>query len=369
MLVGNRNPKMTKSDHVKNPPITPEMDPQQESAPLNAPLAATARDVAQAARVSRIMVSRAFNPDASIRPEKRRHILDVAAALGYHPDMAARAMVTRRSKLVAVVVSSLANSWEAQEIDALIGALQQDGLSVMVFRVAQKSIDSLDFAHVKAYRPAAVIAYMDDLRPHLLRRAFGNSPALYPVYGAHPPIDAGEPLVDRLHIAQHEGIADAVRLLAAGGRKRLLYVDGEGAASDQDRLLALTEAMAGYDMQLVGSIDGRFDYAATRSALNAFWRDHEAPDAIFAANDTSAFGVLDALRHDLGVSVPQTCAVIGFDNIRESGWQSFNLTTVGVDLYERVRAIRHIIRRRAAHPQAPTMVETITARLVVRGTA
>jgi len=331
--------------------------------------AATAQDVAQAARVSRIMVSRAFNPDASVRPEKRRHILDVAAALGYHPDMAARAMVTRRSKLVAVVVSSLANSWEAQEVDALIGVLQQDGLSVMVFRVAHKSIATLDFAHVKAYRPAAVIAYMDDLRPHLLRRAFGNSSALYPVYGAHPPEDAGETLVDRLHIAQHEGIADAVRLLAQSGRTRLLYIQGEGAASDQDRLLALREAMAEHGIRFIGSIDGRFDYAATRQALCAFWREGEKPDAIFAANDTSAFGVLDALRHDLGVAVPADCAVIGFDNIRESGWQSFNLTTVGVDLNERVRAIRRMIRQRTTDPEAAPMVETITARLVVRGTA
>ena len=79
--------------------------------------------------------------------------------------------------------------------------------------------------------------------------------------------------------------------------------------------------------------------------------------------------MLDALRHDLGVAVPEDCAVIGFDNIRESGWQSFNLTTVGVDLDERVRAIRRMIRQRTTDPEAAPMVETITARLVVRGTA
>ena len=70
-----------------------------------------------------------------------------------------------------------------------------------------------------------------------------------------------------------------------------------------------------------------------------------------------------------GVAVPEDCAVIGFDNIRESGWQSFNLTTVGVDLNERVRAIRRMIRQRTTDPEAAPMVETITARLVVRGTA
>jgi DNA-binding LacI/PurR family transcriptional regulator len=331
--------------------------------------AATAEDVARAAKVSRIMVSRAFNPDASVLMEKRRHILAVAATLGYHPDMAARAMVTRRSKLVAVVVSTLANPWEAQEVDALIGALQEDGLSVMVFRIAHNSGERLDFAHVKAYRPAAIIAYMDELPPHFLRRTFGNSPALYPVYGQEPPQDAGEAMVDRLHIAQHDGIAEAVRLLAQSGRRRLLYVQGEGSASDQDRLVALENAMERHGMALVGSIDGRFNYDRARAALVASWQHYDRPDAIFAANDTSAFGALDALRFDLGVTVPSECAVIGFDNIREAAWQAYDLTTIGVDLGERIEAIRRMVRERAANPQAAPMMETIHARLIRRGTA
>jgi len=329
----------------------------------------TALDVARAARVSRIMVSRAFNPEASVRADKRQHILDVAAGLGYHPDMAARAMVTRRSNLVAVVVSTLANPWEAQEIDALTAVLQEDGLAVLVFRMEHKSRFQFNFAHIRAYRPAAVIAYMDDLKPQQLRRAFGNSPAIYPVYGIHPPHEHDEHMVDRLHVEQHEGIANAVRLLAGTGRKRLLYVRGEGAASDIDRMMALEEALAEYRIDFEGAIEGNFDYATTRAAVNNYWRRERQPDAIFAANDTSAFGAIDALRFDLGVSVPQQCAVIGFDNIREAAWQAYNLTTIGVDLQERVQALRRIVAARAADSQARSMVETIRARLVVRGTA
>ncbi|MBI4045796.1 MAG: substrate-binding domain-containing protein [Devosia nanyangense] len=329
----------------------------------------TALDVAKAAKVSRIMVSRAFNPEASVRPDKRQHILDVAASLGYHPDMAARAMVTRRSNLVAVVVSTLANPWEAQEIDALTAVLQEDGLAVMVFRMEHKSRLQFNFAHIRAYRPAAVIAYMDDLKPHQLRRAFGNSPAIYPVYGAHAPTDHDEHMVDRLHVEQHEGIANAVRLLAGTGRKRLLYVRGEGAASDLDRVDALEEALAEHSIVFEAAIDGNFDYATTRAAVINYWRREGQPDAIFAANDTSAFGAIDALRYDLGVSVPQQCAVVGFDNIREAAWQAYNLTTIGVDLRERVQALRRMVAARVSEPRARSMVETIRARLVVRGTA
>ena len=95
----------------------------------------TAEAVAAAAGVSRIMVSRAFNPAASIKADKRSHILEVADRLGYHPDMSARAMVTGRSSLVAILVPSLARTWEALEVDALVTALQREGMAALVFRL------------------------------------------------------------------------------------------------------------------------------------------------------------------------------------------------------------------------------------------
>ena len=72
--------------------------------------------VARTANVSRVAVSRAFNPHASIKPEKRDLILKVAQELNYTPDMAARSMVTGRSHLVGIIVPDISGPWESQEL-------------------------------------------------------------------------------------------------------------------------------------------------------------------------------------------------------------------------------------------------------------
>ena len=78
--------------------------------------------------------------------------------------------------------------------------------------------------------------------------------------------------------------------------------------------------------------------------------------------------MLDALRHELGLRVPEDVKVVGFDDIAQSHWKSYNLTTVKFDLEDRVRALVRLILRRLNNPDAPALQETLQTRLVVRGT-
>ncbi|MCD7059796.1 LacI family DNA-binding transcriptional regulator [Pelagibacterium xiamenense] len=343
-----------------------ETDPRAE---------ATAQDVARAAGVSRIMVSRAFNPNASVKADKREHILKVAQRLGYHPDMAARSMVTGRSNLVAVLVPSIARAWESQEVDALITALQRQGMATLLFHVAAEDLAEAAFLQVRAYKPAAVIAFLDLIGPEDLVPMFGNSPAIYPHFGAEPPKTQPGQLVDRLHVNQHAGIRSAVKLLKGTGKRRVAYVAGadtglpsrtENANSDHDRFAALQAALVEHGMELEARIEGEFDYETSRQRVLHYVRNGGAADAFFAANDISAFGALDALRHDLGLAVPEQYGVVGFDNIREASWRAYDLTTVGVSVEARVAALMRLVKARMADPSAPARVETVTASLIVR---
>ena len=115
-------------------------------------------------------------------------------------------------------------------------------------------------------------------------------------------------------------------------------------------------------------IPGDFTYdTAYRETVNLF-RVGDGVDAIFAANDVGAFGVIDALRHELGRRVPQDVQVVGFDDILQAHWKSYNLTTVKIDLGERVQALLRLILARLRNPSGPPLTETIGTRLVVRGT-
>lgn len=330
---------------------------------------ATASQVAEALGVSRVMVSRAFNPDASIRDEMRRSILAKAAELGYAPDKAARAVATGRSDLVALVVPSLSHPWESQEVDALCRTLQDMSLTPVIYRIPAHEADYVRLLRVEDYRPGAVVAYMDRIDPETLLPYFGNCPAIYPYYSSRPPERGGQ-TVDLLRIDQWAGIRNAVRLFREAGRQRVAYVGGTGFSScDIDRHAAFVDAMADAGLRNAGRLEGEFDYDTARAQVNAFLRGGGRADAFFCANDVSAFGTMDALRHDFGLDVPREAAVVGFDGIDQANWAAYDLTTVAIPLEQRVAAIARMIEARRRAPDLPTQSETIVARLVVRSSA
>ncbi len=315
------------------------------------------------------MVSRAFNPEASVRGELRRDILAKAAEVGYAPDKTARAMATGRTDLVALVVPTLAHPWESQEVDLICQSLQEMALTPVIYRIPNHMADYASLIRVQDYRPALVIAFMDKIMPGTLLPLFGSSPAIYPYFGEEPPEAAGQ-TVDFLKVEQHEGIRHAIRLFRAAGHREVLYVGGtDYANSDVDRDAAVRAAIGEEGLAFAGRIEGDFDYDTARSAVNGYLTAGGSATAFFAANDVSAFGTLDALRFDQGRRVPEEAAVIGFDNVAQSNWRAYDLTTVSIPLGTRVAAITRMIGARLRNPAIPQQRETVTARLVVRSTA
>src|SRR5690606_22206724 len=181
----------------------------------------------------------------------------------------------------------------------------------------------------------------------------------------------GEPetLFDRLDVDQWEGMEQAVALLAGFGCRRIAYLSGKRhSLAEQARRRTLEALLARRSLPAPILVPGDFSYDAGFSETLALFRVGDGADAIFAANDESAFGALDALRHELKLRVPEDVKVVGFDDIAQSHWRSYNLTTVKVDLEARTRALVRLILRRLKNPQDPALSETVRTRLVVRGT-
>lgn len=333
---------------------------------------ATAEMVAQRAQVSRVAVSRAFNPHTSLKREKRELILRIAQELNYTPDRAARALVSGRSHLVGVIVPDVCSYWESQEIDALTTALQNEGFATLLFKTrTDYSMDEKLLAYMRGFNPDSVIAFVENVKPTTLARFLDRAVPIY-VHYPHPgfvnDVQPG-PLYDRLNVLQRPGIEQAVALLQGYGARRIAYVSGIGKShANMARELMLRAIMSerGLAAPIVAASD--FSYDMAYAATIDLFRLHGGADAIFAANDVGAFGVLDALRHELGLRVPEDVKVVGFDDIAQSHWKSYNLTTVKFDLEERVRALVRLILRRLNEPDAPALQETLQTRLVVRGT-
>lgn len=333
---------------------------------------ATAEMVAQRANVSRVSVSRAFNPHTSLKPEKRELILRIAEELNYTPDRAARALVSGRSHLVGVIVPDVCSHWESQEIDALTTALQNEGFATLLFKTrTDYSMDEKLLAYMRGFNPDSVIAFVENVKPTTLVQFLDRA---VPIYVHYPNPDEAEPaqdgpLHDRINVLQRSGIEQAVALLQGYGARRIAYVSGltrSQANSAREQMLRAVMAERGLAPPIIAI--GDFSYDAAYAATVDLFRLGEGADAIFAANDVGAFGVIDALRHELGLRVPEDVQVVGFDDIAQSHWKSYNLTTVKFDLDERVRALVRLILRRLKTPDAPALHETLQTRLVVRGT-
>ncbi len=334
---------------------------------------ATAEMVAQRAKVSRVAVSRAFNPHTSLKSEKRALILRIAQELNYTPDRAARALVSGRSHLVGVIVPDVCSHWESQEIDALTTSLQAEGFATLLFKTrTDYSMDEKLLAYMRGFNPDSVIAFVENVKPTTLAKFLDRAVPIY-VHYPHPNASDDDPnngpLHDRLNVLQRRGIEQAVALLQGFGVQRIAYVSGVArsrANSSRERMLRAVMAERGLPPPIIAESD--FSYDRAYEATVDLFRVGEGADAIFAANDVGAFGVIDALRHELGMRVPEDVKVVGFDDIVQSHWKSYNLTTVRFDLEERVRALVRLILRRLNNPGAPALQETLNTRLIVRGT-
>ncbi|MCS6757866.1 MAG: LacI family transcriptional regulator, partial [Candidatus Devosia euplotis] len=279
---------------------------------------ATAEMVAASANVSRVAVSRAFNSDASIKPAKRELILKVARELNYSPDRAARALVSGRTHLICIIVPDVYGHWESQEVDALTAALQSEGFATLLIKASiDYKMDDRLLSYVGGFNPDSVIAFVENVTPATLIRYLDRA---VPIYVRYPLPEAGDPadtglLYDRVNVVQRDGIKQAVALLQGYSCARLAFISGRpNSRASTAREQTLHTALVEHGMPAPIMVPGDYSYDAAFQATLDLFRISPQPDDIFAANDVSAFGVLDALKYELDLRVPADVKVAGFDD-------------------------------------------------------
>jgi LacI family transcriptional regulator len=127
-----------------------------------------------------------------------------------------------------------------------------------------------------------------------------------------------------------------MKYLAGLGHRRIGFIGGRSETLSANRRFegykdGLELAGLAFDPALVqgGDYTREGGQAAARQLLGR----PDRPTAIFAANDQSAFGVMD-IAQELGIDIPQALSVVGFDNIPEAAQATPRLTTVDQSLQE-----------------------------------
>lgn len=288
----------------------------------------TLQDVALLAGVSRSAVSRTFTPGASVGQATRLRVLEASSKLGYRPNVIARTLATRRSRMIAIVVSYLQNQFYPLFVERSSQLLQQHGYHVLLFvsnghETAKPEVDEL-VLELMQYQVDGIILASVTLSSALAKdcRVAGVPVVMFnrvaPVPGAHS-------------VASDNvtGGKIAARTFVNCGLKRIAFIAGlEDSSTNRDREQGFSEELAKLGMRVFARAVGHYSFEGAAQATRDLLKGTEKPDAIFVANDHMAFAVLDTLKLELGLRVPQDVAVIGFDNVPQSAWGGYRLTTI-----------------------------------------
>ncbi|MEO0320585.1 MAG: LacI family DNA-binding transcriptional regulator, partial [Pseudomonadota bacterium] len=120
--------------------------------------AVTSYEVARLAGVSQSAVSRCFKPGASVSAKMRARVMAAAAELGYEPNAIARSLITRRSNLVAVLISNLTNLYYPEVLAELTRHLTAYDVRVLLFSLESEADANATLQQIWPYRVDGVIA-------------------------------------------------------------------------------------------------------------------------------------------------------------------------------------------------------------------
>jgi LacI family transcriptional regulator len=324
----------------------------------------TIEDVAREADVSYATVSRVINNKGYISEETRARVNAAVARTGYVVNRQARGLAVGRSQVVGLVVPDLDTSY--------IGAIVR-GIDV---ELAAASYDLMLYTtHHRKHRESTFVATLSSGLADGLLLVLPSNPSAYLdsyrergfpcVLIDHRGIDDRGPSVGATN---YQGALDATTYLIELGHRRIGFVTGNlemGCAVD--RLEGYRSALARHGLEIDPLLIREGDFHQPRGyecAIELLSLAHP-PTAIFASNDVSAFGVLEAVR-DNGRRIASDISVVGFDDIPAAVSVHPALTTVRQPLFEMGASATRMLLDLIGNPTRPGERANLPTTLVIR---
>jgi len=323
----------------------------------------TSLDVATRAGVSRSAVSRVFTPGASVSAHTAEKVRAAADALGYRPNVLARSLLTGKSRIIGLVVAYLDNHFYPGALERLSAALEQRGYHVLVFMASQTAGNIEEVAQdILAYQVDGLVLASVALSGGLSARCrdMGVPVVLFNRRQDDPGLLAvtSDNYGGARLIAQH---------LVSAGAQRIAHIAGwEGASTQSDREAGFLTSLSENGQSLYAREVGDFHPETAKAAARRMFDRVDRPDAVFVANDYMAFMVMDVLRAELGLRVPQDVLVAGFDDVPTAAWPAYALTTVRQDAGAMVERVVEVLMAQIEGGQ-PSPPAPLPVTLVVRG--
>ncbi|MEQ4718464.1 LacI family DNA-binding transcriptional regulator [Nonomuraea sp. B19D2] len=287
----------------------------------------TLEAVAARAGVGRGTVSRVINGSPNVSAKAREAVELAIRELGYVPNRAARALVTRRTDAVALVVSEsqlrvFDDPFFAGTIRGIGSALSETGLQlILAMARTTEEYDRLEHYLTGQHVDGVLLLSLHGADPLPGRLEEMGVPT---VLGGRP---VGLDPYSYVDMDNRAGARQAVKHLLGLGRTCIATIAGhQDMGVGVDRLAGYRDALLPAGLpELVAY--GDFSEESGAAAMTGLLTAHPDLDAVFAASDPMALGAMRVLKA-AGRSIPEDVAVIGFDDSKAALHADPPLTTV-----------------------------------------
>jgi LacI family transcriptional regulator len=285
----------------------------------------TIQDVAEAAGVSVSTVSRVLNSKVDVAPETYEKVQRVIQELNYASSLAAKSMRSRKTNVIGLFTHDLTHSFTTQVLKGVERGLSQSGYDLIIYTSSNKVVSN--WAAWERHHVSLLSGSITDGIIVTTPTATTFS-TLSPIVAIDPHNESAD--FPAVIATNRVGALELMTYLVKLGHRRIGFIGGRPDLKSATRRLqgykdGLLQASISLDPALIqmGDYTQETAFVCARKLLNL----PDRPTAIFAANDESAKGVMEAAQQ-IGLHVPDDLSVVGFDNIPEAAYLTPSLTTV-----------------------------------------
>ena len=274
----------------------------------------TVQDVARAAGVSAMTVSRVVNGGSNVRESTRQAVLEAIQKLNYSPNSAARSLAAGEATQIGLLYSNPSAAYLSQFLIGALAAARRAGCHLVLEACESERADE----QAEATRSFASTSVEGVILPPPLSEA---APVRAELEAAGIPwvsVAMGRPPARSLNVRIDDSAAAAAmtRHLIDLGHRRIGFIRGNpNQTSSAERHRGFVSALedAGLDVKAMPVEQGYFTFRSGIVAAERLLDRDDPPTAIFASNDDMAAAAV-GVAHRRGLHVPQDLSVVGFDD-------------------------------------------------------
>ncbi|SHJ89112.1 LacI family DNA-binding transcriptional regulator [Tepidibacter formicigenes] len=293
----------------------------------------TIKDVAKKAGVSISTVSRVINNSKPVSNEIRQRVLKVIKETGYVPNPLARSLVTKKSQLIGVIVPDISDFFMGELLNGIEEVGKIYDYDILLCNSYGEPDEELKYINLLKSKQVAGIIFVSWKmeKRHVEAIESGNIPAVYISKNAKD-FDIYSVSIDNFKASY-----EMTKYLIENGHKKIAFIKSsvQDSIMDSDRFKGYKKALEENNIKLEETLikEGDSTSESGHYLMNEIFEFKNIPDAVFAANDEVAVGVINCIL-DNGYKVPEDISVAGFNDIKLASLYRPSLTTIKQPIYD-----------------------------------